>query len=185
MHLVCSFILKVQVIQLFPISFVLPRFLPIYKLIPHSIQFFQNLSSQSFPNHHDHVTSNFHPCNPHLVKNFFYLLTIHNISNLQRSPSQISSSNPSSHNNFTRFQFSPWVQVTWQIFPLQRDKIGEDLLENALGGLPDLDDKEGSSAEFDEQLDPLSGWLPQLREGDQVNVAQDGAYDKEHHADGG
>lgn len=88
MHLVCSFILKVQVIQLFPISFVLPRFLPIYKLIPHSIQFFQNLSSQSFPNHHDHVTSNFHPCNPHLIKKLF--LFINNPQYFQSSKIPIS-----------------------------------------------------------------------------------------------
>lgn len=89
MHIVCSllFILKVQVIQLFSISFILPRFLPnsIYKLIPYSIQF-RNLSSQSFPNYQHRVTSNRStPC-----KKFPYLLIIHNISNLQDSKIHIS-----------------------------------------------------------------------------------------------
>ena len=58
------------------------------------------------------------------------------------------------------------------------------LLEHALGGLPDLHDQEGPSAELDEHLDPLSGRLPELWQGDQVDIAEDGTNDQQHHAHG-
>lgn len=57
------------------------------------------------------------------------------------------------------------------------------LLENALGGLSDLDDEKGPSAELDEQLDPLSGGLPELWQRDHVDVPQNSADHEQHHAD--
>lgn len=58
------------------------------------------------------------------------------------------------------------------------------LLEHALGGLPNLDDQEGPSAELDEHLNPLSGRLSELGQRDQVDVAENRADDQQHHAHG-
>lgn len=169
-----------SVIQLFSISFILPSSIYI-KLIPYSVQFQNHFFSIILPNHQHHVSSN------RFIPRKKISLFINNPQYFQDSKIRISDFIVESF--FPQFShdsnFLPGSKQTWQIFPFQRDKIDEDLLENALGGFPDLDDKEGSSAELDEQLDPLSGWFPQLWKGDQVDVAQDGAYDEEHHADGG
>lgn len=76
------------------------------------------------------------------------------------------------------------VVRSWLFRALLPPVVGESLLEHTLGGLPDLDDQEGPSAELDEHLDPLSGRLPELRQGDQVDVAEDGADHQQHHAHG-